>query len=305
MTRVVGNYSDDSIPPGLNQNRNTDLNKIYAGRNIKNTGPVASNKEKEIALEKLRQGIYVPLPTLKKYGLEHRFIPIAQAIQEAMKKEKTVFGKAKLVANANLTPPSSVTKVQPFPKKSLTRLITGDVKPEWLVGLGRMKEDKRTPQEGYKDVFVSSLEEYERKGIHFDPEQANDPVEMATKLDIKGTDFDKVKTHGAWLIEIHPSSKLAVPTERLNEWNPGYIEGGFTRSEQQEWVTPNVPLDQEIRAGNIKIFKIDNNGGTVEWKFFQGKLWPDYPPGSDGKLVEGSWRHAIDEHVKNARKPQV
>lgn len=54
-----------------------------------------------------------------------------------------------------------------FPTTSLTRMLTGDVPSQALIGLGRMTQRKTrkgkqeahrlTPTAGYKDVFVSSL----------------------------------------------------------------------------------------------------------------------------------------------------
>lgn len=258
--------------------------------------------KKEDVNKKIEDCVYIPLKVLKEYNLENKYKSIKQATQESMARETSPFAKTKPSSVEHIVAPPSIDKVRLFPKKSLTRLLTGDVKPEWITGLGRMESDKVTPAQGYKDVFVSNLEEYERKGIKFDPRKKNDPVDMAEKLDLKGGDLDKIKNQGAWLIEIHPSSKLAVPTERKSEWNPEYIEGGYTKSEQREWVTPNVGLDEEARAGRVKIFKIDNKGQTVEWKFFQGKLLPNYPINKNGVPVEGSWRHAIDQHIKEQGK---
>jgi len=241
--------------------------------------------------------VYVPQKVLEARGQGDKFKSIKDTTAASMLAEKTLFAKAKPASIENLEAPKGV-KPQPFPKKSLTRLLTGDVKPEWIVGLGKMKEDKVTPADGYKDCFVSSLEEYEKKGINFDSEQANDPVQMASKLDLMDSDVQKVKDHGAWLIEIHPSSKLAIPSDRKNEWNPGYVEGGYTGSGQQEWVTPNIGLDEEARAGMVKIFKMSPDGKTTEWKFFQGKMYPNTPNDVNGP-VEGSYNHAINAHIKS------
>jgi len=259
-------------------------------------------EQKKIGVEKkIESGVYVPHKVLKKYDLQEKFKSVREATEQSMQRGTAPFGQAKTNTRENIITPDSVKDAKVFPKKSLTRLLTGDVKPEWIVGLGRMQKDKITPEEGYKDVFVSNLEEYERKGIHFDPKKSNNPVNMASKLDLKGDDLKKVEDNGAWLIEIHPSSKLATPSSRKSEWNPEYVEGGYTGSEQREWVTPNVGLDAEARAGRARIFKMDKEGKTLEWKFFQGKLLPDESL-VNGRAVEGSWRHAIDSHVQSQAK---
>ena len=249
------------------------------------------NLTREVALEKLRRGIYVPENVLKKLGLEKEFKSIKAATGHSLVQEKGPFAKAKIATKENLQAPASEKDPKPFPKSSLTRLLTGDVKAEWLVGLGKMKADKVTPAEGYKDVFASSMEAYQKKGIQFDPKKSNDPVEMAKKLDLKGDDLKKIEQNGAWLVEIHPGSKLAIPTERKSAWNPEYIEGGYTKSEQQEWVTPNVGLEKEMLAGNVRIYKMDTAGNTVEWKFFKGKLMP-----------HEEWRKAIQTHASEVSK---
>lgn len=230
-------------------------------------------------LKKLEAGQYVPPHTLARFnkelkasGYEVEQLLAKNALLKAMQSGQTCFAQAKPASKEHLK--GIRQEKQPFPKTSLTRMLTGDVKPEWLVGLGRMQSNKITPAEGYKDVFVSSLEEYEKKGIHFDFDSKNDPVVMAEKLDLKKTDLKLIQNQGAWLLLIHPGSKLAIPTERKSEWNPEYVEGGYTGSDQQEWVTPNLGLDYAVRTGEIKIFKMDTEGNTVEWKFFQGKLMP-------------------------------
>lgn len=248
----------------------------------------------------LSEHVYVPKKVLEARGEGAKFKSIQNATIESMAEDKTLFAKAKPASIKHLTPPVGAGHVRAFPKKSLTRLLTGDVKPEWIVGLGKMKTDKKTPEEGYKDCFVSSLEEYEKKGIHFNPKKVNKPAEMAEKLDLKESDVEKIKKEGAWLLEIHPSSKLAIPTERKNEWNPEYAEGGFTVSGQQEWVTPNISIDAEARAGRIKIFKLSPEGKTVEWKFFQGKLYPHIPDNSKGP-AEGSYNQAVETHIKSLK----
>ena len=258
-------------------------------------------QQKNEISKKIESGAYVPEKILKKYDLTEKFKSIREATEQSMQRGTAPFGQARTNSEENIIVPESVKEAKVFPKKSLTRLLTGDVKPEWIVGLGRMEKDNVTPLQGYKDVFVSNLEEYERKGIHFDPNKNNNPALMASKLDLKGDDLKKVETEGAWLIEIHPGSKLAVPSDRKSDWNPEYVEGGYTGSEQREWVTPNIGLDAEARAGRVKIFKMDQDGKTVEWKFFKGKLLPDQPL-VDGKAIEGSWRHAIDHHVQAQRK---
>lgn len=259
-------------------------------------------QEKNEVLKKVESGVYVPSKVLKKYNLEEKFKSIREATEQSMQRGTAPFATAKTNSKENIIVPESVKEAKVFPKKSLTRLLTGDVEPSWIVGLGRMEKDNVTPMQGYKDVFVSNLEEYERKGIRFNPKRKNNPTEMASKLDLKGEDLKKVEEKGAWLIQIHPSSKLAVPSARKNEWNPEYVEGGYTGSEQREWVTPNVGLDTEARAGRVKIFKMDTNGKTVEWKFFQGKLLPNPPLAKGAKAVEGSWRHAIEQHVQMLSK---
>ncbi len=256
-------------------------------------------EQKKIEVEKkIESGVYVPNKVLKKYNLEEKFKSVREATEQSMQRGTAPFATAKTNSRENILIPDSIKDAKVFPKKSLTRLLTGDVKPEWIVGLGKMEKDNVTPAAGYKDVFVSNLEEYERKGINFDPKKNNNPVEMASKLDLKGDDLKKVETQGAWLIEIHPSSKLATPTSRKSEWNPEYVEGGYTKSEQREWVTPNVGLDAEVKAGRARIYKMDSKGNTVEWKFFQGKLLPNPPFVKGEKAVEGSWRHAIEQHVE-------
>lgn len=252
--------------------------------------------------DKLGNKTYVPLKVLERFSLKHEFISIRHSTAESMRRETTAFGKVKPAVVENLKPPPVIEKPQPFPKESLTRMLTGDVKPEWLVGLGRMKKDQVTPEEGYKDCFVSSLGEYQRKGINFEATELNNPVDMAEKLDLKPSDTDKIRQHGAWLIEIHPSFKLAIPTERKNEWNPEYVEGGYTGSGQQEWVTPNVGLDSEARAGRIKIYKLNPDGKTIEWKFFQGKLYPNIPNDKKTGSIEGSYNFMIDTHIKSLSK---
>lgn len=247
-------------------------------------------------LNKLEQGKYIPPHLLKKHENELRRLGYdvkefsgKATLTKAMRVGESSFAPAKPANFENLQ--GIRRKKQPFPKKSLTRMITGDIPPERFVGLGRMKEDKVTPAEGYKDVFVSSLEEYEKKGIDFSSDSKNDPANMAEKLDLKGDDLAKIKNQGAWLILIEPGSKLAIPTERKSEWNPGYVEGGYTGSEQQEWVTPNIGLDSAVRAREARIFKMGVDGKTVEWKFFQGKLMP-----------QDEWRKEVDGHVSLAVK---
>lgn len=258
---------------------------------------VTDLKKEEAQLDEYRkkhqEGKYVPPHIAKQlgiYGTSSNKIKL----QEAMAKGESCFAKgAKPAKMENLGGIRPAKEKQPFPKSSLTRMISGDVRPEWLTGLGRMQADKVTPAAGYKDVFVSSIEEYEKKGIHFDPVGSNDAGTMAEKLDLKGDDLAKIQSEGAWLIQIHPGSKLAVPTERKNEWNPGYVEGGYTGSNQQEWVTPNVGLDQAVRSGQAKIFKIDNEGNTVQWKFFKGDLLP-----------QDKWEKAIQDHVSSVANPE-
>lgn len=240
----------------------------------------------EAVKRKLSEGKYVAPGILREVGLDTNVYSGKNAQNRAMEKGESCFAQAKSANQENLRDIRPAKEKQPFPKSSLTRMLTGDVKPEWLVGLGRMQADKVTPADGYKDVFVSSLEEYERKGIHFDRNIANDPANMAEKLDLKGADLEKIQNHGAWLLQIHPGSNLAIPTKRESEWNPGYVEGGYTGSNQQEWVTPNIGLDENARAGLVKIYKMDTQGKTVEWKFFKGKLMP-----------VDEWQKAIQKHV--------
>ena len=255
-------------------------------------------QKKNDVFKKVESGIYVPNKVLKEYNLEEKFKSIRDATEQSMQRGTAPFASAKTNTKENIIVPESVKEAKVFPKKSLTRLLTGGVLPEWIVGLGMIEKDNITPKAGYKDVFVSNLEEYERKGIYFDKDKKNNPTEMASKLDLKGTDLNKVIQHGAWLIQIHPSSKLAIPTERKSDYNPEYVEGGYTGSEQREWVTPNIGLDKEIKAGRAKIFKMDTEGKTVEWKFFQGKLYPNPQVAKKDAAVVGSWRHAIEQHVE-------
>lgn len=276
--------------------------------------------------EKLAKGIYVPLNLLKEAGIDPaKFISVKSATEESLAAGKTRFGKAKLNTEENVKHPAGdVPRL--FPAKSLTRLLTGDVKPEWLLGIGMMNstplrdDDKRIPEEqkhrhhivgekklapkvtewgDYTDVFVTNLEEYESKGIRFDPSMKNNCVDMAEKLALSPTDLAKIKKDGAWLVLMDPSIPVAVPTERGGAANPGFIEGGYTADGNREWVSPNIPLDAEVRSGRIKIFKMDTAGNTVQWKFFKGTLYPDSPKSADGKSPEGSWAHAIEMHTSS------
>jgi hypothetical protein len=254
---------------------------------------VITRDQRDLAHYKRRldEGFYIPPKILQQlqqeYGIDANLHSGKASLAQMMSKGESCFQTAKPANVDNLVSSTrNKGEKQAFPKSSLTRMLSGDVKPEWIVGLGRMESDKSTPASGYKDVFVSSLEEYQKKGINFDPTEANDPGNMAEKLDLKDDDLQKIKQQGAWLILLNPGTKLAIPSQRKNEWNPGYVEGGYTGSNQQEWVTPNVALDGAMRAGQAKIFKMDSEGVTTEWKFFQGKLLP-----------KDEWKKAIDNHV--------
>lgn len=249
-------------------------------------------------LKKIQSGRYVPPPLLlhfkehlEKSGIDVDNLLGKTTLVKTMRAGIASFASAKPPAKPNLGGIRKVEDRVPFPKKSLTRMVSGEVKPEWLVGLGRMEKDGITPMQGYKDVFVSSLEEYEKAGIQFDPddlEALNNPQEMAEKLDLKDDDLTKIQENGAWIILIHPGSKLAIPTERQSELNPKYTEGGYTHSDQQEWVTPNIGLDEAVRSGQVRIFKVDLEGKKVEWKFFKGQLLP-----------KDEFHKAINEHVRS------
>lgn len=268
------------------QNKENNNHSLSTNKNKHSVSNIKKDEKLEKVRKKLAEKKYVPPGILKELGLDNEIYSAKWRLLNAMQKGESCFAKAKPAKLEHLAGIRLPEKKQPYPKKSLTRMLTGDVPPQFLVGLGRMQADKVTPFEGYKDVFVSSLEEYEKKGIFFDPHSENNAKEMAKKLDLLDTDVKKIEQSGAWLIQIHPGSKLAIPTERKNEWNPGFIEGGYTGSDQQEWVTPNLGLDSEVRAGNIRIYKMDSNGKTQEWKFFQEKLMP---------LDE--WKKTIESHV--------
>ncbi len=306
---------------------------LIGGRKISYNRNENSIPTKADAEAKIKSGTYVPFSILKSFGMKNQFKSIKDSTTQSMSGRDTLFAEAKPASRKNLKAPDSVNKPQAFPKSSLTRFLTGDTKPEWIAGIGVMAKTNLTEQQRTipeeqkmqhgivgseqlkpkdasewsdpKDCFVSSLEEYERAGMPFNGNGANDPVLMGKGLHLDDYNQKKVEKDGAWLIEIHPSSKLAIPTERKHEkFNEGYVEGGYTSKGQQEWVTPNVPIEPEARANRAKIFKIDVQGGTVEWKFFQGKLLPDHP-NSGGKCVPGSYNHAINEHISKVAAQKV
>lgn len=208
---------------------------------------------------------------------------LKKAAEKALEDGNTRFDKAKLPIFSSLSPELREKVTHPLPKTDLTRVLTGDVPPHFIQGLGRMQVDpddptKLIPADGYKDVFVSSMGEYEKVGIFLQLPTSkenitlNDPVDIAEKLDLKDEDIAKVRRNGIWLIILHPGLKLAIPTQRKSEWNPYYVEGGATASGQREWVTPNIPIEKEARAGNIHIYKISPDRQTEEWKFWNGRL---------------------------------
>lgn len=199
------------------------------------------------------------------------------------------FEKSKLLKSEALHAPKEIAESSPFPQSPLVRVLTGDVPAEFLEGLGRWKNRENIPKELLpklpkhrarkamgKDVFVTAMDEIAKKtGKKFDPKEKNDPIELSKALDLGDAEVEKVKGHGLWLFQIHPGSKLAIPTGRLDDaGNKYYKEGGFTASGMQEWVTVNVRLEDEARRGNIKIYKINSEGTATEWRFFQGKLYP-------------------------------
>lgn len=272
--------------------------------------------------DKLDKRLYVPLQVLQKYGLEDRFTSVKSATADSLKNKSSPFGSAKFNTSENVSNINPKESTRLFPEKSLTRLMTS-VPSEWLQGFGIMKKEelseaeKQIPEEqkmahdivgsnkvkpsisqwgDYTDTFVSDLVEYEKKGIHFDPSSKNDPLAMATKLALKEDDLQKIEKEGAWLLLISPGVSVAAPSGRLSEANPGYVEGGYTADGNREWVTPNKPLEPEMRAGRAKIFKMDSEGNTIEWKFFRGKLLPNSPKGADGRSPEGSWSRTIEEY---------
>lgn len=159
---------------------------------------------------------------------------------------------------------------------------------------------KLVPAEGYKDVFVSSVQELEKVGVFLrlpnehKSKTYNKAVKIALKLDLKDEDLLKVKAHGIWLMTIHPGSKLAIPTKRKSEHNPHYLEGGVTASGQREWVTPNVVLEQEVLAGIIHIYKVSTNDETEEWKFWRGRL-----------VTATERLSQIEKHVKKVVKSKI
>jgi hypothetical protein len=289
-----------------------DLQKVGLDVNYKSVSPrkrenlSASSSTDEAqttsSTDEAKEGVYIPKKVLEIHGKSDSFKSIQTATSESLLSGATAFAKAKSPSITNLQPPKDILEPKAVPKKWLTRLLTGNVKPEWIVGLGKMKADKITPEEGYKDCFVSSLEEYEKKGIHFDSHKINDPAEMAKRLDLLPSDIELIKKDGVWLILIYPGFKVAIPTDRKSEWNKEYVEGGYTQSGQQEWVIPNIATDYESRAKNIKIFKISPKGETVEWKFFMGTLYPDIPDDIGGAPVKGSYNHAIDAYIKTLPK---
>lgn len=220
-------------------------------------------------------------------------LSVDYSIEKTLAAGTKSFGSAKPVDAKHLNPKEISREKKAFPSSSLVRFLTGDVLPEWIQGLGRMKQGKHgrlTPAQGYTDTFVTCLDEIKRMGGDFDPKGSNNPMDLAEKLDLKSDDVDKIKGHGAWMILIHPGSLIAIPTKRKSEWNPEYVEGGYTKSGMQEWVTKNVPIEKEACAGNVQIFKMQPNGETEEWKFFKGKLMPI----SEREAV-------IDAYVKSVR----
>lgn len=203
-------------------------------------------------------------------------LAFSEIVDEALLTGKSPFNAVKL--------PKATKGSKPlWPQENLVRILTGDVKPEWLQGLGRINSDGKFSKE-YKDVFCSSIEEYRKKDIDLTHDLNQPPEILALALDLKEEDLAKMKTHGAWMIEVHPGSLIAIPTRRKNEWNPEFIEGGLTKSGQREWVTPNRLLND---PKNIKIYKIDPKGETIEWKFFQKKLMPI-----------DQWNRAIKNYVE-------
>lgn len=170
---------------------------------------------------------------------------------------------------------SDVAKDIPaFPDTPLVRILTGDIKPEWIMGLGKMtlsESGRKEYADGYKDTFVSCVSEYQKMGIDISPGELNSTVfdfEKASRvLDLSPLDVAKIKDNGIWIIYINPGCRIATPTECQSEWNPHYEEGGKTKSGMREWVTPNVAIEEEARARNIQIFKVDKNGHSKEWRY--------------------------------------
>lgn len=243
---------------------------------------------------------------------------ITKHLESRLEKGKTRLGTSKPLRTSSLSPPVGV-EPKPFPEAWLVRILTGDVKSEWIKGTGKMKESKGgpnpespprlSPAEGYGTVFVSDTKKYKERGLDLTPpkdeetEKTVDINNVIEALDLKDSDAEKVRQHGAWVMLIHPGIPLAIPTQRQSEWNPKYKEGGYTASGQQEWVALNIPVAKEALAGNIRIFKIDPKDGKMnEWKVFVGdkKL---YPIDVYEEKVKEMAKHHHEKHKKVESRP--
>ncbi len=212
-------------------------------------------------------------------------------LSECLKQGSSSFGPAFPPAAKYLKTWRDGSKDQTaWPSSWLTRLMTGDVPADQIKGLGKMEATKWgcKPADGCKDVFVSSLKEYEKRGILFNPNGNNDAIVFAEALNLSENIKRRMKVHGCWLLLIHPGTKVGIPTLRGGKDSNQYFEeGGYTADGLREWVIPNTPIFKAERAGEVRVYRINTDGKTVQYKAFKDKLLPF-----------DEWLSAIDDCVR-------
>jgi hypothetical protein len=226
-----------------------------------------------------------------RYGVVNTEQPLYHSNERGNRRPLVVsssFGPSLPLRSENLYPPTPGEPVRVLPNVFMTRFLSGDVRPEWIVGLGRFDTAHHRPAEGYKDVFVSDLVEYERVGIHWDPKGRNDPVEFATKLSLSDELMGTIRRDGAWLLLVPAAGAALIPTDRHNPtYNAHYREGGFTQNGMQEWVTRNIEIAPGRKPDNVEVYRLLPGGETIRYIMFRGNLVP-----------ESQLSETIGEHMK-------